>query len=86
MEGMKGIKIRDFDLQGFLRDKYQGEDLVRLLNPKQCYFYMSEGVFPLWNEAGYEGKIVYVFLKEPTLRLFKKWREHNTEWRSNKEN
>nr|DAV02288.1 MAG TPA: hypothetical protein [Caudoviricetes sp.] len=74
------MEIRDFDLQGFLRDKYRGEELVRLLNPKQCYFYMSQGVFPLWNEAGYNDRIVYVFLKEPTLRLFKKWREHDTQW------
>ena len=79
-KGLIIIEIRDFDLQGFLRDKYRGEDLVKLLNPRQCYFYMSEGVFPLWNEAGYDGKIVYVFLKEPTLRLFKKWREHDTGW------
>ena len=41
---------------------------------------MSQGVFPLWNEAGYNDRIVYVFLKEPTLRLFKKWREHDTQW------
>ena len=39
------IEIRDFDLQAFLRDKYRGQELVRLLNPKQCYFYMTQGVF-----------------------------------------
>ena len=80
-KGLKTIEIRDFDLQGFLRDKYRNRELVRLLNPRQCYFYMSEGVFPLWCEAGYDEKIVYVFLKEPTLRLFKKWREHDTRMR-----
>lgn len=43
---------------------------------------MSEGVYPLWCEAGYDNKIVYVFLKEPTLRLFKKWRDHNISWQN----
>lgn len=70
-----------FDVQSFLRDKFKGEDLVKILNPKQCYFYMSEGVYPLWCEAGYEDKIVYVFLKEPTLKLFSKWRSHDTKWK-----
>lgn len=64
------IEIRDFDLQAFLRDKYRG----------QCYFYITQGVYPLWTEAGYNDRIVFVFLKEPTLRLFKKWREHDTIW------
>lgn len=58
-------------------DKYKNQDLVRIVNPKQTYFYMQQGIFPLWNEPGYNEKIVYVFLKEPTLRLFKQWREHD---------
>lgn len=74
----------NFDVQAFLRDKFKNQDTVKIINPKQCYFYMSEGVYPLWNEAGYDEKIVFVFLKEPTLRLFKKWREFDTGWRSNK--
>lgn len=71
----------NFDVQGFLRDKYRNQDTVKLINPRQVYFYMSEGVYPLWNEAGYDEKIVFVFLKEPTLRLFKKWRDFDTGWR-----
>ena len=39
---------------------------------------MQQGIFPIWNEPGYNERIVYVFLKEPTLRLFKQWREHDT--------
>ena len=71
----------NFDVQGFLRDKYRNQDTVKLINPRQVYFYMSEGVYPLWNEVGYDEKIVFVFLKEPTLRLFKKWRDFDTGWR-----
>lgn len=80
------IDIRDFDLQGFIRDKYRDMETVKLVNPDQCYFYMSEGVYPLWNEPGHNNKIVYVFLKEPTLRLFRKWREHDTIWKEKHNN
>lgn len=73
--------ILGFDLQGFVRDKYKNEDVVKILNPKQVYFYMSMGVYPLWNEVGYNEKIVYVFLKEPTLRLFSQWRQKDIGWK-----
>jgi hypothetical protein len=82
---LKIIEIQGFNLQEFLKDKYRNADVVRLLNPQQCSFYMSEGVYPLWNEVGYGGKIVYVFLKEPTVPLFKKWREHDTGWKCSNE-
>lgn len=74
------MELRDFGVQGFLRDRFKTAELIKIVNPKQCYFYMTQGIYPLWNECGYDDKIVYVFLKEPTLRLFKQWREHNTDW------
>jgi hypothetical protein len=59
-------------------------DEVRLINPKQVYYYLSQNVFPLRLECGYDEKIVFVFEKEATLRLFSKWRERDTDWRNNK--
>lgn len=59
-------------------------DEVRLINPKQVYYYLSQNVFPLRLECGYDEKIVFVFDKEATLRLFSKWRERDTGWRNNK--
>ena len=59
-------------------------DEVRLINPKQVYYYLSQNVFPLRLECGYDEKIVFVFEKEATLRLFSKWRERDTGWRNNK--
>lgn len=53
---------------------------VRLINPKQVFYYISEGVQPLRLECGYDEKIVFVFLKEPTLKLFSKWRSYDTGW------
>jgi hypothetical protein len=59
-------------------------DEVRLINPKQVYYYLSEGVEPLRLECGYDEKIVFVFEKETTLKLFAKWRERDTGWQGNK--
>ena len=61
-----------------MQDKYKQEDLVRLINQKQVFFYLKNNVYPLWLEAGYNDRIVYVFLKQPTLMLFSKWRNYET--------
>lgn len=50
------------------------EDVVRLLNPVQVYFYLSRGVHPLRLECGYNNRIVYVFEKRPTLELYGEWK------------
>ena len=73
---MSDIKKEEFDLIGFIKEKYKDVDKVRLVNPKQAYYYMQNGVYPLWNEAGYDDRIVFVFEKEKTLRLFSGWRNH----------
>jgi hypothetical protein len=57
-------------------------DEVRLINPKQVYYYISEGIQPLRLECGYDDKIVFVYEKELTLKLFAKWREHDTGWKN----
>ena len=59
-------------------------DIVRLINPKQVYYYISQGVNPLRLECGYDEKIVFIFEKETTLKLFAKWRERDTGWQGNK--
>lgn len=64
------------DFRTMIRDQYKDAELVRLINPKQVYFYLQSGVYPLWLEAGYNDRIVYVFEKEPTLKLFACWRKH----------
>lgn len=58
---------------------YKDTELVRLVNPKQVYFYLQNGVFPIRIEAGYNERIVYVFEKEPTLKLFMSWCKHEVE-------
>ena len=70
---------KDFDLHSFLIEKYKDQDTVKIINHRQCYFYMQNNVFPLWTEAGYNHMVVYRFLREPTLKLFKSWREYEAE-------
>lgn len=67
------------DFRKMIREHYKGVELVRLVNPTQVYFYISQGVYPLWLEAGYNNRIVYVFEKEPTLKLFSRWRDHEVD-------
>ena len=78
------MDIIGLNAQAFLRDKYANQDLVKLVNEKQVCFYMKQGVYPLWNELGYNDRILFVFLKEPTLRLFKEWRDQDNEWKNRK--
>jgi len=70
--------MEKFNIRQFIQDKYKDEDLVRLINQKQVFFYIKNNVYPLWLEAGYNDRIVYVFQKEPTLCLFTKWRNYDT--------
>ena len=59
-------------------------DEVRIINPKQVFYYTSEGVQPKRLECGYDEKVVFVYDKETTLKLFAKWRQHDTGWLNNK--
>lgn len=60
-------------------ENHKDTEVVRLINPKQVYFYLQNKVFPLWLEAGFNERIVYVFEKEPTLKLFALWRSHEVD-------
>lgn len=67
----------------FVIDKYiltPNSDEVRLVNPKQVYYYISEGLQPKRLECGYDEKIVFVFDKKSSLELFTKWRQYDTGW------
>lgn len=53
----------------------EDESVVRIVNPKQVYFYLQNGLSPIRLECGYNDKIVYIFMKKPSLLLFHRWRE-----------
>lgn len=59
-------------------EKHKDADIVRLVNTKQVYFYIENGLQPIRVEAGYNQKIVFIFLREPTMALFAAWRKRDS--------
>jgi len=51
-------------------------DEIKLVNQRQVFLYVKNGLQPLRLEAGYEDKLVYVFSRSKSERLFEKWRNH----------
>lgn len=51
-------------------------DEIKLVNQRQVYLYVKNGLQPIRLEAGYEDKLVYVFSRSDSEPLFEKWRRH----------
>lgn len=49
---------------------------IKLVNQRQVYLYVKNGLQPIRLEAGYEDKLVYVFSRSDSEPLFEKWRRH----------
>ena len=55
---------------------------LKIMNYKQCLFYVTNGVQPIRLEKGYDGKMVFIFTKEDTYKLFPLWRKQCEEYKS----
>ena len=51
-------------------------DEIKIVNQKQTFLYVKNGLQPLRLENGYEDKLVYVFSRSKSEELFEKWRKH----------
>lgn len=51
-------------------------DEIKLVNQKQVFLYVKNGLQPIRLEAGCEDKLVYVFSRSQSEGLFEKWRNH----------
>lgn len=51
-------------------------DEIKLVNQRQVYLYVKNGLQPLRLENGYDDKLVYVFSRTKSEGLFEKWRKH----------
>lgn len=49
---------------------------IKLVNQRQVYLYVKNGLQPIRLEAGYDNKLVYVFSRSDSEPLFEKWRRH----------
>lgn len=51
-------------------------DEIKLVNQRQVFLYIKNGLQPIRLECGYEDKLVYVFSRSKSEDLFEKWRKH----------
>lgn len=51
-------------------------DEIKLVNQRQVFLYIKNGLQPLRLECGYEDKLVYVFSRSQSEIFFDKWRRH----------
>lgn len=51
-------------------------DEIKIVNQRQAFLYIRNGLQPLRMECGYHDKLVYVFSRSESEPLFEKWRNH----------
>ncbi len=51
-------------------------DEIKLVNQRQVFLYIKNGLQPIRLECGYDDKLVYVFSRSKSEDLFEKWRKH----------
>ena len=49
---------------------------IKLVNQRQVYLYVKNGLQPIRLESGFDNKLVYVFSRSLSEPLFEKWRKH----------
>lgn len=68
MKIQTNLKPRDYNLN----------EIIRIINPKQCLLYIKSGVYPIdmytsVDERTNNAVLVMIFLKEETTEVYKKW-------------
>lgn len=64
--------------------EYNIKDIVRIINPKQCRFYLKNGVYPIDIYTSIDVKtgddiVVMIFFKHESYPLYQKWCNYATE-------
>lgn len=47
---------------------------LKIMNPEQVYFYISNGARPKRVDCGYNNKLVFIYDSESTQELFNQWK------------
>ena len=55
------------------------KDEIKIVNQRQTYLYVKNGLQPIRLENGYDDKLVYVFSRSESEKLFELWRKHELE-------
>ena len=51
-------------------------DEIKIVNQRQVFLYVKNGLQPIRLEPGYDDKLVYVFSRSKSESYFEKWRKH----------
>lgn len=82
---MKKINdIKKKDVIKVFNEKFNVEnnkEEIRIINKHQVVFYLERNVFPIRVELGFNDRLVFVFLKEDTIRTqcWEQWKKHLAE-------
>ena len=59
----------------------KNQEEIRILNKHQVAFYLKKGVSPVRIELGFDDRIVFVFLREDTIRTkcWEQWKAYTIE-------
>lgn len=52
---------------------------VKIVNPRQAGVYIANGIQPLRLELGYNDRIVFIFNRDATREVYKRWCAHEFE-------
>ena len=57
------------------------DEEIKIINKWQVVFYLKKGVTPIRVELGYNDRLVFVFLKEDTIRTqcWEQWKQYTIE-------
>lgn len=62
---------------------YRTSEVCRIINPKQCKFYIKKGLYPIDIYTSIDDKtgndiIVMIFDRQESYPLYQKWCDHET--------
>ena len=52
------------------------DEEIKIINKWQVVFYLERNVQPIRLELGYDDRIVFVYLKEDTIEVWKQWKAY----------
>ena len=60
-------------------DEIKNQEEIKIINKHQVVFYLERNVEPIRVELGYDDRIVFVYLKEDTIEVWKQWKAYTVQ-------
>ena len=55
------------------------EKFIKIVNKHQVVFYLKNGVQPIKVELGFNDRLVFVYLKEDTIKVWQEWKAYTVQ-------